>query len=74
MTRGDRPALLPESALDRFKYELAEDYGLLDKIQRRGWPEMTSRECGVIGGKIGGHMVRVLIRRAEQALARGEDI
>lgn len=66
-----RPAILPDHVLDRFKYEVAEDLGLLDAIDEYGWPNMRSRECGRVGGRIGGSMVRTLIRRAEADLARG---
>ncbi|RJQ06148.1 MAG: alpha/beta-type small acid-soluble spore protein [Bacillota bacterium] len=57
-----------EPALDRFKYEVAEDLGLRDDIQNRGWENMTTREAG----KIGGNMVRRMIERAERDMA-GEE-
>lgn len=69
-----RPRMLPEDLLDRFKYEVADELGLTNKIQSVGWPEMTARECGRVGGKIGGRMVRVMVRFAEQSLASGVDI
>ncbi len=47
------------------KYEVAEDLGLRDEIQRRGWGDMTTREVGTIGG----HMVRRMIKQAERQLA-----
>ncbi|MCL6451580.1 MAG: alpha/beta-type small acid-soluble spore protein [Acetobacteraceae bacterium] len=72
--RRTGPRILPEEVLDRFKYEVAQDLGLLEDIRRRGWPEMTSRDCGRVGGKIGGRMVRVMIRYAEQALASDGDL
>ena len=67
---GSREHVLPgaEAAMDRFKYEVAEELGLRDEIERRGWGEMTTRQAG----KIGGNMVRKMIRYAEQGLARGE--
>lgn len=66
MANGHRP-LLPESerALDHLKYEVAEDLGLDDDIHERGWGNMTTREVG----KIGGNMVKRLVRKAEQDLA-----
>ena len=67
----DRPRLPPDDVLDRFKYEVSQDLGLMDRINTVGWPEMTARECGRVGGKIGGRMVRIMIRRAEEALANG---
>lgn len=51
--------------LDRFKYEVAGELGLLDKLQRVGWAQMTTREAGSVGG----HMVRKLIVAAEESLA-----
>ena len=63
----DHRTLLPQSepALDHLKYEMAEDLGLDDDIKERGWGNMTTREVG----KIGGNMVKRLIRKAEQDLA-----
>lgn len=64
--------LLSQNTLDQFKYEIASELGLTGEIQRRGWADMPSRAMGAIGGNIGGRMVRVMIRYAEEALARGE--
>ncbi len=61
--------LLPKPVLDSFKYEIADELGLRQKIESVGWPDMTSRECGRIGGRIGGNMVKVMIRYAERLLA-----
>ncbi|MEW6172413.1 MAG: alpha/beta-type small acid-soluble spore protein [Bacillota bacterium] len=66
------PKLLPGSVLDRFKYEVATELGLSSKIDNGYWGGITSQDCGRVGGNIGGSMVRVMIRRAEEALARGE--
>lgn len=66
--------LLPQDTLDQFKQEVAEQTGLADDIEKRGFPQMKSKECGKIGGKIGGKMVRVLIRHAEEALASNSDV
>lgn len=66
MARNNRRPVVPEAdrVLDRFKYETAEELGLLDNIEERGWGNMTTREVGAIGG----HMVRKLIHEAEQSL------
>jgi hypothetical protein len=58
--------LVPKAApaLDKFKYETAEELGLLHKVMEKGWENMTTYECG----KIGGNMVRKLIREAETSL------
>lgn len=62
-----------EGNLDRMKYEVADEIGLLDKIRTVGWPNMTSRECGVIGGRLGGRlggqMVKRMIEYAEARMA-----
>lgn len=68
-----RRIVLPEArrGLDRLKYEVAQDLGLADDVERRGWGDMTTREVGHIGGQ----MVRRMVRFAEQDLARerGQD-
>lgn len=65
--------LLPDQVRDRFKYEVAGELGLLDDIEIKGWADMPTRDLGRIGGAIGGNMVKVLIRQAEEALAAGAD-
>lgn len=35
------------------KYEVAEELGLLEKVERCGWRGLTSRESGRIGGIMG---------------------
>lgn len=69
MAQHNRP-LLPRSerALDKLKYEVAEDLGLEDDIEKRGWGNMTTREVG----KIGGNMVKRLVKKAENDLAQEE--
>ncbi|HHY95415.1 MAG TPA: alpha/beta-type small acid-soluble spore protein, partial [Firmicutes bacterium] len=49
-----RRVMLPEArrGLDRLKYEVAQDLGLADDIQDRGWGDMTTREVGHIGGQM----------------------
>ncbi|MEW6545805.1 MAG: alpha/beta-type small acid-soluble spore protein [Bacillota bacterium] len=63
-----RRIVLPEArrGLDRLKYEVAQDLGLADDVERRGWGDMTTREVGHIGGQ----MVRRMVRYAEANLAR----
>jgi len=34
----------------KMKYEIAEELGLLDKVEQYGWKSLTSRESGRIGG------------------------
>ncbi|WP_206810567.1 alpha/beta-type small acid-soluble spore protein [Paradesulfitobacterium ferrireducens] len=66
--RNRNSGLLPQSVLDEFKWEVASELGLTEKIQSQGWENMTSRECGHVGGRIGGSMVKAMIRRAEEAM------
>jgi len=69
---NDQEAQLRQK-LDRMKYEVAEEMGLLDKIKAIGWGNMTSRECGLIGGRLGGRlggqMVKRMIEFAEANMA-----
>lgn len=53
-----------QDALDRFKWEVAEELGLAAKIRQVGWENMTTREVG----KVGGQMVKRMIAAAEQSL------
>lgn len=55
-----------EQALDRFKYEVAQEIGVNPPADGY-WGDMPSRQCGAVGG----HMVRRLIELAEQRLAGG---
>ena len=41
---------------DRLKYEIAEELGLMEKINRTGWKSLTARESG----RLGGIMARVI--------------
>lgn len=40
-------ALSPE---DKMKLEIAEELGLLDKVQEGGWKALSAKETGRIGG------------------------
>lgn len=35
---------------EKIKYEIAEELGLLDKVEKYGWDTLTSSETGKIGG------------------------
>jgi len=37
---------------DILKYEIANELGLMDKINARGWKSLTAKESGRIGGLI----------------------
>ena len=68
MSRSNRRVLLPEAkrALENFKYEVANELGLVDKVHSKGWENMTSRECGLMGGT----MVRKMVHQAEEDLVK----
>lgn len=54
---------------DRFKFEIAEELGI--PLQKGYNGDITAREAGQIGGRIGGNMVKVMIRHAQEALKQG---
>lgn len=56
---------------DQVKYEVAQLEGIPLKQGDNG--ELKTAEAGRIGGKIGGQMVRELVKRAEQLLASQQD-
>ena len=39
-----------EKEHERMKYEIAQELGLLDKVEQLGWKGLTARETGRIGG------------------------
>ncbi len=36
--------------VERMKYEIADELGLLDKVLNSGWKTLTAKETGKIGG------------------------
>lgn len=62
--------VLPREQLDAFKFEVSTELGIPLQPGYNG--ELRSREAGRVGGHIGGPIVRVLIRRAEELLATGQ--
>ncbi|HHV56978.1 MAG TPA: alpha/beta-type small acid-soluble spore protein [Firmicutes bacterium] len=66
--KGRRKTEIPsaEDELDALKDEVAADLGLEDDIAEEGWENMTTREVG----KIGGHMVKKMMRFAEKEMDR----
>lgn len=55
------------NALEQFKYEVATELGINNDYQTGYWGNISSRECGAVGG----HMVRRMIAAAEQSLVEG---
>ena len=39
-----------ETLEDKMKYEIAQELGLIDKINEHGWGGLTAKESGRIGG------------------------
>ena len=75
MAQGTRKAsVLSHQVRDKFKYEIAQDLGILDEIEHKGWADMPTRQLGRIGGKIGGNMVKVMIKYAEDSMANGDKL
>lgn len=56
--------LVPSNALERMKWDIAQEVG----VDLRKGPDLTTREVG----RVGGGMVRTLIRFAEEELRRRE--
>ena len=52
-------------ALNQFKYEVANELGINPEYKTGYWGNISSRECGSVGG----HMVRRMIALAEQELS-----
>ena len=47
ITRED---ILQMEGMERMKYEIAEERGLLDKVLSEGWRSLSAKETGKIGG------------------------
>lgn len=50
--------------LENFKYEIATELGINPEYKTGYWGDISSRECGAVGG----HMVRRMIAAGEQSL------
>ncbi|GIW48756.1 MAG: spore protein [Caloramator sp.] len=65
-TGGKNQKVVPEAkkALNQFKYEVANEVGV--KVPDGGyWGNMTSKECGTVGG----YMVKKMVEAYERNLA-----
>jgi len=51
---------------DILKYEIAEELGLMDKIDEMGWKGLTAKESGKVGGLLAG--------RIRELRSRGVDV
>jgi small acid-soluble spore protein D (minor alpha/beta-type SASP) len=59
--------LVPEAskAMYQFKYELANEVGIQNQIQGDYWGNISSRDCGSVGGA----MTRQVWQQYQQSLA-----
>lgn len=57
-----------KQAMENFKGNVATELGLTDRINSVGYENMTSRECGSIGGL----MTKRLVQIAEQAISSNQ--
>ena len=48
---------------DIMKYEIAEELGLMDKIQKVGWGGLTAKESGRIGGLINSRKKKLMNKK-----------
>lgn len=62
--------LVPEAkhAMNEFKYEMAAELGINPEYKSGYWGNISSRECGAVGGQ----MVRRMIAEAEKSLIQQE--
>ena len=65
MSRNNNKKLVPEAqaALDKFKYEVANEVGVNLKQGYNG--DLTSKQAGTVGG----YMVKKMIQQVEQGMA-----
>jgi hypothetical protein len=59
------PAAL--QAMDKFKMEAAQELNVSDDYKSGYWGNMTSRECGSVGGQ----MVKKMVQQYEDQAATG---
>lgn len=51
MSKSNKRICIEElDAEERFKYEVAEELGLLEQVLQNGWKSLSSKETGRIGG------------------------
>jgi len=64
--------LVPQAdqAMENFKNEIANELGLAQRIQSVGYPNMTPKETGHIGGQ----MVKRMIELVENSMSGGSQL
>ncbi|MCK8826960.1 alpha/beta-type small acid-soluble spore protein [Natroniella acetigena] len=58
---------MARQALDKFKLEAAQELNVSDEYKSGYWGNITSRECGSVGGQ----MVKQMVEQYENQLANG---
>lgn len=48
--KSNRELTGAEKLREQIKYEIADELGLIDKVEKYGWSSLTSEETGRIGG------------------------
>lgn len=48
--KSNRELTETEKLREQIKYEIADELGLTDKVEKYGWSSLTSEETGRIGG------------------------
>ncbi|WP_408956311.1 small, acid-soluble spore protein, alpha/beta type [Natroniella sp. ANB-PHB2] len=56
---------MAKQAMDKFKLEVAQELNISNDYQSGYWGNMTSRECGSVGGE----MVRRMVEQYENQVA-----
>lgn len=60
-----------ETSPENVKYEVAKETGVPLKHGYNG--DLTTRQAGKVGGKIGGGMVREMIKMAQQSMMKKDE-
>ncbi|MCK8825206.1 alpha/beta-type small acid-soluble spore protein [Fuchsiella alkaliacetigena] len=61
---------MAKQAMDKFKLEVAESLNISDEYKSGYWGNMTSRECGAVGGQ----MVKEMIEQVQNQMANENNI
>ena len=58
----------------RLKYEIAEELGLMEKIEKVGWGGLTAKESGKIGGLVRVEKQAIEKKKLEWIGTRGHNL
>ncbi|MCK8827195.1 alpha/beta-type small acid-soluble spore protein [Natroniella acetigena] len=59
---------MAQQAMDKFKLEVAQELNISNDYQSGYWGNMTSRECGSVGGE----MVKRMVEQYENQVANNK--